>query len=31
MAIKCFFHASDLDGHASGAIVKHKFPEADQK
>jgi len=26
--IHCFYHSSDLDGHCSGAIVKHKFPEA---
>jgi len=26
--IHCFYHSSDLDGHCSGAIVKHKFSEA---
>jgi uncharacterized protein len=24
--MKCFFHSADLDGHCSGAIVKHRFP-----
>lgn len=28
MAIKCVYHGSDLDGHCSGAIVKHRYPEA---
>lgn len=28
MLIKCFYHSADLDGHASGAIVKYKYPEA---
>jgi oligoribonuclease NrnB/cAMP/cGMP phosphodiesterase (DHH superfamily) len=28
MSIKCWFHGQDLDGWASGAIVKYKFPEA---
>ncbi len=28
MAIRCFYHAADLDGHCSGAIVKYRFPEA---
>ena len=23
----CFFHGGDLDGHASGAIIKKQFPE----
>lgn len=26
--IRCFYHSVDLDGQASGAIVKFKFPEA---
>ncbi|MCK9458754.1 MAG: hypothetical protein M0R80_03880 [Proteobacteria bacterium] len=26
--IKVFYHGKDLDGWASGSIVKHKFPEA---
>lgn len=29
MAIKCFYHSADLDGYASGAIVKYKYPEAE--
>lgn len=29
MSIKCFYHSQDLDGWASGAIVKHKFPEVE--
>jgi len=28
-SIKVFYHSKDLDGWASGAIVKHKFPEAE--
>ena len=27
--MKCFFHSADLDGHCSGAIVKHKHPECE--
>ncbi len=27
--MKAFFHASDLDGHCSGAIIKYKFPECE--
>jgi oligoribonuclease NrnB/cAMP/cGMP phosphodiesterase (DHH superfamily) len=27
--VKVFYHGQDLDGLASGAIVKHKFPEAE--
>jgi oligoribonuclease NrnB/cAMP/cGMP phosphodiesterase (DHH superfamily) len=27
MAIRCFYHSSDLDGHCSGAIVKRKYPD----
>lgn len=27
--MKCFYHSVDLDGHASGAIVKYKFPECE--
>jgi len=27
--MKCFYHSADLDGHCSGAIVKHKFPECE--
>jgi oligoribonuclease NrnB/cAMP/cGMP phosphodiesterase (DHH superfamily) len=27
--IKVFYHGKDLDGFCSGAIVKHKFPEAE--
>lgn len=23
----CFYHSADLDGHCSGAIVKHAFPD----
>jgi len=23
----CFYHAADLDGHCSGAVVKYKFPD----
>jgi len=29
MSIKVFYHSKDLDGWASGAIVKHKYPEAE--
>ena len=25
--MKCFFHSSDLDGHASGAIVKNEYSD----
>jgi len=28
MAIVCIFHNSDLDGHCSGAIVRHAIPQA---
>ena len=24
----CFYHKGDLDGHCSGAIVRHKYPKA---
>ena len=27
--MKCFYHSADLDGHCSGAIVKHKYPECE--
>ena len=27
--MKCFFHSADLDGHCSGAIVKHKYPDCE--
>jgi len=27
--MKCFYHSADLDGHASGAIVKYIFPECE--
>ena len=27
--MKCFFHSADLDGHCSGAIVKHFNPECE--
>ncbi len=27
--MKCFYHEADLDGHCSGAIVKHAFPECE--
>ena len=27
--MKCFYHSADLDGHCSGAIVKHKHPECE--
>jgi oligoribonuclease NrnB/cAMP/cGMP phosphodiesterase (DHH superfamily) len=27
--MKCFYHSADLDGHCSGAIVKHHFPECE--
>ena len=27
--MKCYFHSSDLDGHCSGAIVKHFNPECE--
>lgn len=27
--IKCYYHSADLDGMASGAIVKYKFPGAE--
>jgi len=27
--MKCFYHSADLDGHCSGAIVKHLFPECE--
>ncbi len=26
--ILCIYHSADLDGHCSGAIIKHKFPNA---
>jgi oligoribonuclease NrnB/cAMP/cGMP phosphodiesterase (DHH superfamily) len=29
MSVKVFYHSKDLDGFCSGAIVKHKFPEAE--
>src|SRR5574343_569017 len=28
MSTHCFYHSADLDGHCSGAIVKHFVPEA---
>ncbi len=28
MSVRCFYHSADLDGHCSGAIIKHKHPEA---
>jgi uncharacterized protein len=27
--MKCFFHSADLDGHCSGAVVKHRFPNVE--
>lgn len=27
--MKCFFHSADLDGHCSGAIVKHFAPQCE--
>jgi len=27
--MKVFYHSSDLDGHCSGAIVKHRYPECE--
>lgn len=27
--MKCFYHSADLDGHCSGAIVKHRYPECE--
>jgi oligoribonuclease NrnB/cAMP/cGMP phosphodiesterase (DHH superfamily) len=27
--MKCFYHKTDLDGHCSGAIVKHKYPDCE--
>jgi len=27
--MKCFYHSADLDGHCSGAIVKHFNPECE--
>lgn len=27
--MKCFYHSADLDGHCSGAIVKHVYPECE--
>ncbi len=27
--MKCFYHSADLDGHCSGAIVKHFFPNTE--
>jgi len=27
--MKCFYHSADLDGHCSGAIVRHRFPECE--
>jgi uncharacterized protein len=27
--MKCFYHSADLDGHCSGAIVKHFCPECE--
>jgi len=29
MAIKCFYHKTDLDGECSGAIVKYRYPETE--
>ncbi|HWQ21043.1 MAG TPA: hypothetical protein VN455_14785 [Methanotrichaceae archaeon] len=28
MTIHCFYHGADLDGQCSGAIIKHRYPEA---
>jgi oligoribonuclease NrnB/cAMP/cGMP phosphodiesterase (DHH superfamily) len=25
----CFYHSADLDGHCSGAIVKHRYPDCE--
>jgi hypothetical protein len=27
--MKCFYHGADLDGHASGALVKIKYPDCE--
>jgi len=27
--MKCFFHSADLDGHASGAIIKYEFSDCE--
>jgi len=27
--MKCFAHSSDLDGHCSGAIIKHRYPDCE--
>lgn len=27
--MKCFYHKSDLDGHCSGAIIKHEYPNCE--
>lgn len=29
MALHVFYHSADFDGYCSGAIVKHRFPEAE--
>ncbi len=29
MSLHAFYHSADLDGHSSGAIIKHRFPEAE--
>lgn len=29
MNLHAFYHSADLDGHCSGAIIKHRFPEAE--
>ena len=26
---KAFYHSADLDGHASGAVIKHKYPDCE--
>jgi len=27
--MKCFYHSADLDGHCSGAIIKHAYPDCE--
>ena len=27
--MKCFYHSADLDGHASGAIIRHAYPQCE--
>ncbi len=29
MSLHAFYHSADLDGHCSGAIIRHRFPDAE--